>query len=632
MRKYKIICLLICLALCCHSCTSENAFPPSRYALEHFLDTTTYAGGAFSFDEKRILFSSNETGIFNAFSMSINGIHKDHKSTQLTNSTDHAISAISFFPSDDRVLYTEDQNGNEINHLYLREGNGSIRDLTPQPGARAEFYEWTHDHTSFIYGSNARDSKFMDIYEMDIETFQSKLLFQNEKGFIFGCLSPNKRYLALSKSISSARKDLYLYDIETAALVKASTQTAAVHLRPQAFSLDSNALYSLSDENHGFAYVQKLNLFTGATSIEHQEPWDITKFSFSHNGTYHVLTVNEDAKLKVKIFHHLSKARLKLPKDLEDSAVRAVISRSEEQILFSINSDVSPTNFYLYNIAKQTSKQLTHSLNAAIDANALVPAQAIHYQAADGLAIPALYYQPKEASSENKVPALIWVHGGPGEQSKRSYNYLIQYLVNQGYAILAVNNRGSSGYGKIFYSLADRRHGEIDLKDCLEGKNYLTKTGVVAPDKIGIIGGSYGGYIALAALAFYPDEMAVGIDRFGVSNWPRTLKSIPSWWEQERKAFYKKIGDPESDHDYLVSISPLFHAEKIKRPLMVVQGARDPRVLQAESDAIIDALDPHVPYRYLIFNDEGHGLTKNRNRLLEGKATLDFLETHLKIK
>lgn len=607
----------------------ESIDGPSRYTLEQFLNTTNYIGGDFSFDEKRILFSSNETGIFNAYSLSIRGALKEKKPTLLTNSTDHSIYALTFFPNDDRILYSEDENGNEIHHIYLREANGTIRDLTPHPLARAQFLGWVHDCRSFLYASNARDPKFMDLYEMDIDTFEAKQLFQNESGFSYCAFSPNKRYLALSKTVSPTRSDLYLYDLETATLTGLANEKGA-RMSPQTFSLDSNYLYYLTDEDCDFTYVKKMDLNNAETSIEYKEAWDITGFSLSHKGTYQLLTVNEDAKQTVKIFLQ-DKTRLKLPKEIEKDIVRVIISRSEKIALFSVNSDISPTHFHLYNLEKKSTRRVNSALSPDIKKDDLVPSVAVRYRAQDKLAIPALYYQPKTASQDAKVPALIWVHGGPGVQSMKTYNYLIQYLVNQGYAVLAVNNRGSSGYGKNFYAMADKKHGEIDLQDCLDGKNFLISTGVIDPEKIGILGDSYGGYLTLAALAFYPDQMAVGVDLFGVSNWPRTLESLPAWWEHQREMLYQKIGNPTEERDYLTSISPLFQAHKIKKPLLVLQGANDPRVLQAESDEIIAALEKSgIPYRYLVFDDEGHGFKKDRNRLLAGKAILEFLDKYLK--
>jgi dipeptidyl aminopeptidase/acylaminoacyl peptidase len=209
---------------------------------------------------------------------------------------------------------------------------------------------------------------------------------------------------------------------------------------------------------------------------------------------------------------------------------------------------------------------------------------------------------------------------------------MIQFLVNHGYAILAVNHRGSSGYGKTFFKSADKKHGEADLDDCVEAKKYLISTGMIDPEKIGIYGGSYGGYMTLAALAFRPKEFAVGVDLFGISNWIQTLSNIPSWWETERESLYKKIGHPVKDADYLASISPLFHAKNIVHPLLVIQGANDPRVLKQESDQIIEAIkENNIPHKYVVFDDEGHGFSKKCNRIKMGEELLKFLDDNLKV-
>jgi dipeptidyl aminopeptidase/acylaminoacyl peptidase len=227
-------------------------------------------------------------------------------------------------------------------------------------------------------------------------------------------------------------------------------------------------------------------------------------------------------------------------------------------------------------------------------------------------------------------PALLSVHGGPGGQSRLGYSAVIQYLVNHGYAIYAINNRGSSGYGKTFFSLDDRKHGDADLDDCVASKKMLAATGWVDPQRIGILGGSYGGYMVLAALAFRPQEFAVGIDLFGVSNWVRTLESIPTWWEAQRKALYLELGDPATDGEALRAKSPLFHAKNIVRPLLVLQGKNDPRVLQVESDEIVAAAKANgVPVEYIVFDDEGHGFRNKKNQLRGYKAALDFCDRYL---
>jgi dipeptidyl aminopeptidase/acylaminoacyl peptidase len=203
--------------------------------------------------------------------------------------------------------------------------------------------------------------------------------------------------------------------------------------------------------------------------------------------------------------------------------------------------------------------------------------------------------------------------------------------VNHGYVVLDVNNRGSSGYGKTFFTADDGKHGREPLWDCVEAKKYLASLGYVDASKIGIMGGSYGGYMVLAALAFKPEEFGAGVDIFGVSNWVRTLQSIPPYWEAQRKSLYKEIGDPTKQADMLKEISPLFHADKITKPLIVLQGANDPRVIKPESDEIVDAIKKkNGIVEYVVFDNEGHGFTKKANEIRAYKAILDFLDKHLK--
>jgi prolyl oligopeptidase len=206
---------------------------------------------------------------------------------------------------------------------------------------------------------------------------------------------------------------------------------------------------------------------------------------------------------------------------------------------------------------------------------------------------------------------------------------MVQHLVNHGYAVFSVNNRGSSGYGKTFYHLDDLRHGEDDLQDIVFGKKHLQTLDWVDSDRIGIMGGSYGGYMTMAGMAF-TDEFAVGINIFGVTNWERTLTSIPPWWESFKSYLYAEMGDPATDIDRLRRISPLFHADQINRPVLVVQGANDPRVLQIESDEMVEAIRANgVPVEYVLFPDEGHGFRKKANRITASEAYLNFLDEYL---
>jgi dipeptidyl aminopeptidase/acylaminoacyl peptidase len=275
-------------------------------------------------------------------------------------------------------------------------------------------------------------------------------------------------------------------------------------------------------------------------------------------------------------------------------------------------------------------RRLTQNLSPKIDPEVLVEAEVVRFRSYDGVEVPGILYKPHQASASNKRPALVNVHGGPGGQTRVGYSALVQYLVNHGYVVYSINNRGSSGYGKTFYKMDDRKHGAADLDDCVASKRMLVSKGYVDPDRIGIMGGSYGGYMVLAALAFRPQEFAVGVDIFGVSNWLRTLESIPSWWESQRQALYEEMGDPVKDREALQAKSPLLHAKNIQRPLIVLQGKNDPRVLQVESDEIVAAVKANgVPVEYIVFPDEGHGFRNKKNQLQGYKAILDFCDKHL---
>jgi dipeptidyl aminopeptidase/acylaminoacyl peptidase len=296
-----------------------------------------------------------------------------------------------------------------------------------------------------------------------------------------------------------------------------------------------------------------------------------------------------------------------------------------------VNGDRSPNNLYVFDLKTSKATRLTESLTPQIDPEDLVNVETVRFKARDGLTIPNYLWKPHQASAARKAPALVLVHGGPGGQTVPSYSSLNQYFANHGYVVLGINNRGSSGYGKTFFAADDKKHGREPLWDCVDAKKYLQSLDYVDPDRIAIIGGSYGGYMVLAALAFQPKEFKVGVDLFGVANWIRTLESIPSWWEAQRKALYAEMGDPVADRKMLEEVSPLLHADLIHTPLMVLQGANDPRVLKAESEEIVAAVRKNgVPVEYVVFPDEGHGFTKKKNQIEGYSAVLKFLDKYLK--
>jgi dipeptidyl aminopeptidase/acylaminoacyl peptidase len=609
------------------ACRKEEARPVAQYTIEQFLDTEAIGGSSFSHDEKLILYSSNRTGIFNAYTLPVSG----GTPTAVTTSTTDSIFAVSFFPSDNRILYRSDKGGNEIQHLYLRNEDGSVKELTPGEKVRAVFYGWAHDGRSFFYGSNRRDPRFMDIYEMDTTKFAPRLVYRNDPGYELGAISNDKRYLAFVKPITTNNSDLYLYDTRTKQTTHLTPHEGEINHSAEDFSADSNSLYYLSDEGREFSYLKRYDIKSGKSEKVEEANWDVMFAAVSHNGKYRVTGINNDGRTEIRVTDTSANQLVALPQLPAGEITSVNISRSEQRMTFYHNGSRSPSNLYVYDFGTRRHTRLTDTLNKAIQQDDLVEAEVVRYKSYDGLDIPAIYYKPKSLPRGQKVPALVWVHGGPGGQTRTGYSATIQYLVNHGYVVLGVNSRGSSGYGKTFYAMDDRRHGEADLGDCVEAKKWLAATGIVDPNKIAIIGGSYGGYMVLAALTLRPTEFAAGVDLFGISNWVRTLESIPPWWESFKQALYKEMGDPATDQERLHRISPLFNADKISRPLMVLQGANDPRVLKQESDDIVAAVRKKgVPVEYVVFDDEGHGFVKKENQIKAYKAILVFLDKHLK--
>jgi dipeptidyl aminopeptidase/acylaminoacyl peptidase len=613
--------------------TPEQA-PVKTYSIEQFYKNINVSGGSFSPDESKMLVSTNETGIYNAYEIPVDG--KGEKK-QLTNSTVDSYFALSYFPNDERVLFTADQGGNENNHIYLQTPDGTQKDLTPYDSAKSSFYGWSQDKQSMFIASNKRDAKYMDVYErtiasLDSETGFGEVIYQNNDGRDVAAISPDKNYFALTESITSADSKMYLYNKATGETTDISEHEGDVQYNPQFFSLDNKELYYLTDEGAEFVYLMKVNLETMATEKVYEDKWDVWYAYESQNGKYRVIGVNEDASTKVHIFDMTTGKEVMLPA-IEGGSIASVnISDSEKLARLTVSTSASPSNIYVYNFETNALTKLTDTLNPEMAASDLVEGKVVRFKSFDGTEIPGIYYQPKNAAPGEKVPALVWVHGGPGGQTRLSYFALIQYLVNHGYAILAVNNRGSSGYGKTFYHMDDQNHGDKDLKDCVAGKTYLESTGVIDMNKVGIIGGSYGGYMVMAALTFAPEEFNVGVNLFGVTNWLRTLKSIPPYWESFRKSLYDEMGDPyTADSVRLYEISPLFHTEKVTKPLMVLQGANDVRVLPVESDEIVAGVKANgVPVEYVVFDDEGHGFRKKENEIEGYGKVLVFLDKYLK--
>jgi dipeptidyl aminopeptidase/acylaminoacyl peptidase len=619
MRKRLCIVLLLSFSLFC------EAKEVKQYTIEQFLNTINYGVISFSHDDSRILVSANQTGIYNVYAIPIAG----GPPVPLTHSDKENLQAVSYFPKDDRLLYSHDQGGNENSHLYVLT-DGTEKDLTPGEKTKAIFLGWSQDQNSFYFLTNERDARFFDLYKINLPDFKRTTLFQNDTGYDVVDISRDEKYVALGKTITNHNSDMYLYNLLTKQMKYLTPHEGDILIQPQEFDPTSRFLYYLTNEESEFSYAKRYDLSSGKSEIVEKQKWDITTTYLSWNGKFRVSTANEDARTVIRVYDQSTGKQIELPQLPNGDITEVRISRNEKWMGFYFNGDRSPNDLYVYNFETKAIKKLTSSLSPDIDPSDLVDGEVVRYRSFDKMEIPSILWKPHQADENHKAPALVYVHGGPGDQTTKGYSASKQFLVNHGYVLLGVNNRGSSGYGKTFYKADDGKHGYEPLWDCVEAKKYLASLPYVDPTKIGIMGGSYGGYMVLAALTLKPEEFRVGVDLYGISNWVRTLESIPPYWESFRKALYVEIGDPVKDKEKLYAVSPLFHADKIVRPLMVIQGANDPRVIKPESDTIVEAVrKKNGIVEYLVFDDEGHGIFKKKNQAKAYQAILEFLNKYL---
>ena len=615
---------LIILSILIMSCTgSLNNI--EQYSIETLISNNRSSGGYFSKDANKLIYSSDKSGIFNIYEVDL----KTNEEIQLTDSKEESFFARGYSPTTGEVIYSADKGGNENSHIYIIRDGKSI-DLTPGKNTKASFFGWTKDELEMYVISNSRDPRFFDLYKINIESLSSEMVFKNDRGYNINSISNNDNYLVLGLNISRSEQKLFLFDVKSTQQIEISNKVA--NFSGQNFDKNDENYFYTTNYDSEFYYLMSYNLKNGERNIVFETDWDVAFSYLSKNNSYRVIAVNEDAQNKLTITNMSDQSNLNLI-GFENMNINSVGFSDDEKILrVSAGSPNSPGDIYTYELSTNKLNKITSNLNSKVNPSDLVNAEVIRYKSFDGLEIPAILYKPHQASKINKVPALVWVHGGPGGQSKVGYRALIQYLVNHGYAILAVNNRGSSGYGKTFYALDDQNHGEDDLQDCVWGKKWLQDQDYINPDKIGIIGGSYGGFMTMAAMTFEPEEFKVGVNIYGVTNWIRTLRSIPAYWESTRKSLYNEMGDPYTEDSLrLYNISPLFHAKNIKNPVMVLQGANDPRVLQIESDEMVqEARNAGAYVEYVLFDDAGHGFIKKEQQIEGNEKILTFLENYLK--
>jgi dipeptidyl aminopeptidase/acylaminoacyl peptidase len=543
------------------------------------------------------------------------------------------------------ILYIKDNDGDENFNVYLvdptaRPAGGAeappSRDLTGLKGVRVRIFDLPkNDPDTVFIGLNDRDKSWHDLYKLKLSSGEKTLVRKNTDK-IAGWEFDLGGHLRLAERVAD-NGDNEILRVDPDKFTKVYSCTVAETCGPLEFTKDGKRVYLQTNKGDDVDLVG-LALFdpeTGKTELVESDPMkrvDLGDTIFSHATDELVLTTYLDDKQRVYFKDKGFEADYKWLQSKLPGMELSLGSRTldEQTWVVTAYSDTEPGVTYVFD--RKTHKLARqYAIWEKLPRESLAAMEPVHYKSSDGLDIPAYLTLPKGIPAKN-LPTIIFPHGGPWGRDVWGYNEYAQFFANRGYAVLSPNFRASTGYGKRFLNLGNRQWGRTMQDDITWGAKYLVARGIADPKRIGIFGGSYGGYATLAGVAFTPDVYAAAVDLFGPSNLITLLNSIPPYWEAGRKMFYTRMGDPTTPEGraLLKERSPLSSADKIKTPLLIAQGANDPRVNHAESEQIVVALrDRGFPVEYLLIPDEGHGFARPVNNMASVMATEKFFAKYL---
>jgi dipeptidyl aminopeptidase/acylaminoacyl peptidase len=658
-----------------------SALSQEKYTIQQYLSIRSAGGPALSPDGRRLFYLTNVTGTSQIWMIDLPaGAPK-----QVTNYDDN-VGFVRFSPKGDALVFGKARGGDENTQFFWMKADGSgIRELTNSPKIRHNFGDWSADGAKIYYASNKRNPQFFDVYAMTVADGKEELLYQQDGNNNFADASADGSKIIVSRSGTELSLDnnLYLVDVKTKKETLLTPHTDASEFGDVEFLPDGDSVIFTSNQNREFSVMTQIDnlrnpkmpyLFT----IRPEQNWDTEGIEFPENGSRFAYTLNREGFSELHLRKYEVSGKPLITHILDDDEIvklpaQGIIgglnfSKDGKFLAFTFVSSKYNSDIWLYDLGKKSLAQVTKSDRAGIAQESFVEPQLIKYKSFDGREIPAWFYKPygnlattekaetqKSASMyetekrktevkevykkwiKNDVsysidtrglPVIVSVHGGPEGQERPGFNPLYQYYLSRGYAVLATNVRGSTGYGKTFTHLDDVRKREDSVKDLAYGVEWLKASGGADPRRIAVMGGSYGGYMTMAAITLYPDLWAAAVNTVGIVNWETFLKNTSGYRRRQREVEYGML---DKDIDFLRGISPLAKVDKIKTPLFVIHGKNDPRVPYTEAEQVVKALkDRNATVEYKLFDDEGHGISKLKNRLELYPLVADFLDKYMK--
>jgi len=637
---------------------ADNMDPPSvehQGELPPLLDRQTFfgdperSGAQLSPDGERVAFQKPYKGKMNVW---VKGVDEPFDAAEpVTADTSRPVQGYFWTQDSERILYIQDKGGNENYHIYAVDpdsgeetdlGVPPAEDLTPYENVQARIYNVPEAAPGeIVVGLNDRNPQNHDLYRIDLETGARDLIFKNTKGYASYTFDHDGRFRLASRQTDDGGTEIQRVNITEQDTSFTTIYTCSVDesCGVTRFHKDNERVYLSTNkgENVDLQQFRLLNVQTKETTLVAKDPEGEVDFGgaiFNDRTEKLAATVYIGERQRVYPETDAFEKKYKtLKQQLPDGEISIQSSTEEFRThVVSVERDVNPGATYLFNSKEGTVEKLYES-RPALPTQHLARMKPITYEARDGLEIPAYLTVPKGVEANN-LPTVIYVHGGPWSRDTWGYDPRAQFLANRGYAVLQPNFRGSSGYGQSFLHAGDEEWGTGAMQhDITDGVQYLIDRGIADPDRVGIFGGSYGGYATLAGVTFTPDRYAAAVPYVAPSNLITLIESFPAYWEPLLQGtWYERVGNPDNEEDRkrLKAQSPLLQAEQITAPLLVVHGANDPRVKQQESDQIVATLrDQGHPVEYIVAPDEGHGFSNEDNRLALSAAMEEFLAEHL---
>jgi dipeptidyl aminopeptidase/acylaminoacyl peptidase len=584
----------------------------------------------FSEDGAHVLFASNISGQFNLWRIPVEGGWPD----QLTAFTDETVRGVGVSPRDGTILLSADHDGDEFHQLYVIEGGkGWPEQLTNEPEVQhfVAGSAWSPDGTKFAYAANSRKPTDMECWVRDVETGDAQPVFGEGKFSFPGSFSPDGSKLLALDFRNNSDVSIHLVDLDGGGARELTPHEDEALYFPGPWARDGSGFYLVTDEGSEFRGLAFFSIESDSFDWVEEPTADVDDVALSDDGRVLAWLVNEQGYDRLRL-RDLQTGR-DLPVAELPGGARPHLTGAEPPLALSadgshaaliVSSPRRPPEAWVVETSTGRSRPVTDSRLGGLQEDDLVEIELVSFPTFDGREIPAWLYRP---NVDGKAPVVLSIHGGPEAQERPVYQPLYQYLLSRGIGVLATNIRGSTGYGKSYQRLVQRDWGGGDMQDWEHAAKWLQQQDWVDAERIGVFGGSYGGFAVLTCVTRLPAYWAAAVDIFGPSNLVTFAKAVPPTW---RRFIARFVGDPETEADFLMERSPITYVEKVKAPLLVIQGATDPRVVKGESDQMVEKLRGlGRDVEYEVFDDEGHGFTKRPNELKAYRLAAEWLEQHL---